>query len=117
MAWVQYSMVAHLTCSILSRNALRPASLDVKLMRSCPKKFSNNAPEMLVAAIVNVRLAAVSHVLRSCTPQSGWRGQIAAVPHVLSMLHVGSMTAAQYTGRTQRQTRDTFPASWPLRIW
>ncbi len=27
---------------------------------------------------------------RSC-----WRGQIAAVPRVLSMLHVGSMTAGQ----------------------
>ncbi len=29
-AWVQHSMVAHLACSILSRNALMPASLDVK---------------------------------------------------------------------------------------
>ncbi len=53
-------MVAHLTCSILSRNALMPASLDIKPMRSCPK-LSNDTPEMLVAAILNVRLAAVSH--------------------------------------------------------
>ncbi len=37
-----------------------PASLDVKPMRSCPK-LSNNTPEMLVAAILDVRLAAVSH--------------------------------------------------------
>ncbi len=53
-------MVAHLTCSILSRNALMPASLDMKPMRSCPK-LSNNMPEMLVAAILNVRIASVSH--------------------------------------------------------
>ncbi len=37
-----------------------PASLDVKPMRSCPK-LSNNTPEMLVAAILDVRLEAVSH--------------------------------------------------------
>ncbi len=37
-----------------------PASLDIKPMRSCPK-LSNDTPEMLVAAILNVRLAAVSH--------------------------------------------------------
>ncbi len=53
-------MVAHLTCSILPRNALMPASLYIKPMTSCPK-VSNNTPEMLVAAILNVRLAAVSH--------------------------------------------------------
>ncbi len=42
-----------------------PASLNVKPMRSCPK-LSNNTPEMLVAAILDVRLAAVSHFLIKC---------------------------------------------------
>ncbi len=53
-------MVAYLTCSILSRYALMPASLDIQPMRSCPE-LSNDTPEMLVAAILNVRFAAVSH--------------------------------------------------------
>ncbi len=50
-AWIHYSLVANLTCSILSRNALMPASLDIKQMRSCPE-LSNHMPEMLVAAIL-----------------------------------------------------------------
>ncbi len=58
-AWVQHPKVAHLACSILLRNAMMPASLDAQPMRSCPK-LSNNTPEMLVAASVNVWLAAVS---------------------------------------------------------
>ncbi len=37
-----------------------PASLDRKPMRSWPS-LSNSTPEMLVAAIVDVQLAAVSH--------------------------------------------------------
>ena len=39
-----------------------PASPNVKPMRSCPK-LGNNTPEMLVAATVNVRLAAVSTLM------------------------------------------------------
>ncbi len=37
-----------------------PASLDVKPMRSCPK-LSSNTPEMFVVAVLDVRLAAISH--------------------------------------------------------
>ncbi len=50
---------------------------------------------MLVAAILNVRLAAVSHfdVPVHLSLAGGVRS--AAEPHVLSMLQVGSMTAAQ----------------------
>ncbi len=54
-------MVAHLTCSMLSRNAPGHAcQLDVKPMRFCPE-FRNNTPKMLVTPIVDVQLAAVSH--------------------------------------------------------
>ena len=41
-------------------HALMLASLAVKPMKSCPE-LRNNTPEMLVAAILIVRLAAVSH--------------------------------------------------------
>ncbi len=41
-----------------------PASFDVQPMGSCPN-LSNNTPEMLVAAIMAVRLAAVSHFVVS----------------------------------------------------
>ena len=56
-------MIAHLDrFYLVPGNALMPASLDVQPMRSCPK-LSNNTPEMLVAAILDVRLAAVSHLM------------------------------------------------------
>ncbi len=58
-------LFSHLACSILSGDALMPAtgSLDVELlelMRSCLKP-SHDAPDMLAAAILNVGLAATSH--------------------------------------------------------